>query len=152
MFTSLPYISFQVNELWKAHMRHQYPAETLDKDIISLCAPSCLLQKVHLAFSHAQSYYPWTVSCDLFRINKKNCILYSSFGEELRKWFLSMETVFFRYLIRLESPESHVWRKNCHTKHCHTQNLRYAQWKLTRIDEGLHIAALLRFCSIKVKR
>lgn len=81
-------------------------------------------------------------------------MLYPHSREELRKWFLSMETTLFRYRFRLESPESQVtfcpflaykesyhaltvpchtvffrgclWVSfNFHTKHCHTRNLRY---------------------------
>uniref|UniRef100_A0A0E0AIL6 DNA primase large subunit C-terminal domain-containing protein n=1 Tax=Oryza glumipatula TaxID=40148 RepID=A0A0E0AIL6_9ORYZ len=61
-----------VKELWKAHMRHQDPTETLNKDIIS----HFVLRLVYCR------------------------------TEELRKWFLSMETTLFRYRFRLESPES----------------------------------------------
>jgi DNA primase large subunit len=55
-------------------MRHQDPAETLNKDIIS----HFVLRLVYCR------------------------------TEELRKWFLSMETTLFRYRFRLESPESQV--------------------------------------------
>ncbi|CAM0904904.1 unnamed protein product [Alopecurus aequalis] len=61
-----------VSELWKAHMRHQDPAETLNKDIIS----HFVLRLVYCR------------------------------TEELRKWFLSMETTLFRYRFRLESPDA----------------------------------------------
>nr|CAB3457853.1 unnamed protein product [Digitaria exilis] len=61
-----------VSELWKTHMRHQDPAETLNKDIIS----HFVLRLVYCR------------------------------TEELRKWFLSMETTLFRYRFRTESPES----------------------------------------------
>uniref|UniRef100_A0A804RKG6 DNA primase large subunit n=1 Tax=Zea mays TaxID=4577 RepID=A0A804RKG6_MAIZE len=61
-----------VNELWKTHMGHQDPAETLNKDIIS----HFVLRLVYCR------------------------------TEELRKWFLSMETTLFRYRFRLENPES----------------------------------------------
>ncbi|CAD6270492.1 unnamed protein product [Miscanthus lutarioriparius] len=60
------------SELWKTHMRHQDPAETLNKDIIS----HFVLRLVYCR------------------------------TEELRKWFLSMETTLFRYRFRLESLES----------------------------------------------
>jgi hypothetical protein len=141
MFTSLPYISFQVNELWKAHMRHQYPAETLDKDIISLCAPSCLLQKVHLAFSHAQSYYPWTVSCDLFRINKKTAFCTHLSGKNCESGFFLWRLYFFGISFGLRV-----------LNHMFEGRIAIQSIATLRIDEGLHIAALLRFCSIKVKR
>ncbi|CAL5067341.1 unnamed protein product [Urochloa decumbens] len=61
-----------VSELWKTHMRHQDPAETLNKDIIS----HFVLRLVYCR------------------------------TEELRKWFLSMETTLFRYRFRLETSES----------------------------------------------
>ncbi|XP_074575884.1 putative DNA primase large subunit [Curcuma longa] len=61
-----------VNELWRAHMRHQDPSEVMNKDIIS----HFVLRLVYCR------------------------------TDELRKWFLSMETSLFRYRFRLESPES----------------------------------------------
>ncbi|XP_020106509.1 probable DNA primase large subunit isoform X1 [Ananas comosus] len=61
-----------VRELWKTNMRHQDPAEVMNKDIIS----HFVLRLVYCR------------------------------TEELRKWFLSMETTLFRYRFRLESLES----------------------------------------------
>ena len=44
----------------------------------------------------------------LFIYQFLNMILSWCFREELRKWFLSMETALFRHRFRLETPEAQV--------------------------------------------
>lgn len=76
---------------------------------ISLCAPPSLLQNVSLIFV-------CSFRCTIFGlivpftnlITNVNLNLIHHTREELRKWFLSMETTLFRYRFRLETSESQV--------------------------------------------
>jgi hypothetical protein len=141
---------------------------------ISLCAPSCLLQNVRLTFLHLHCVFICLVACLVFWPTYKKSIFIPPCREELRKWFLSMETTLFRYRFRLESPDTQVLplylhlivanEKNnlclnhClfhsvpfrgflwvsfsfHTKHCHTQNSRYAYGHLWNCAEHLDLDA-----------
>ena len=151
---------------------HEAPGSSRDFEQgynIALCAPPSLLQNVSLIFICLYSLHILTMVVHLwfFWPTHWKAVFDRTHREELRKWFLSMETTLFRYRFRLESPESQVtsypftieltkennmhlcfnccllhiiyfrgclWLSfNCHTKHCHTQSLRYRLWPLIEL-------------------
>lgn len=75
----------------------------------TLCSASCLLQRVRDTYTCPPTpplAFPAPLNCMTQFIN----FSYWLFGrEELRRWFLSMETTLFRYRFLLETSDAQVW-------------------------------------------
>lgn len=100
------YLDFwaQVSEMWKANMRHPQASEVVNKDIIS----HFVLRLVYCrtwAYCTSLTGFLWIL---VMLVSLLTFFLMFMLSEELRRWFLTMETALFRYRFRLENLEAQV--------------------------------------------
>ncbi|CAI0381295.1 unnamed protein product [Linum tenue] len=87
-----------VAELWKANMRHPQASEVMNKDIISHFVLRLVYCRTYGLCALSLDY-----CCFHFLAYRVRILAHR---EDLRKWFLSMETALFRYRFRLQTAEA----------------------------------------------